>query len=43
LQGETIVALLSRSTTTKRESNPFDVGRFVIKSMVIIPQTSVGI
>jgi hypothetical protein len=31
-----------RSTTTNRESYHFDRGRSVMKSMVIIPQMSVG-
>src|SRR5882757_692696 len=43
VQGVTIVALLRRSTTTNSESYPWETGRSVMKSMVIIPHTSVGI
>ena len=42
LQGVTMTALLRQSTTTNRESYPLEVGRSVIKSMVITPQTLVG-
>src|ERR1700761_6753895 len=42
LQGVTMVALLRQSTTMNRESNPCDVGRSVMKSMGMTPQTSVG-
>jgi hypothetical protein len=43
LQGARIVALLSRLTTTNSELYPFDSGRSTMKSMVMIPQISVGI
>ena len=43
LHGANIMALLRQSTTTSSESYPFDVGRSVIKSMVIISHISVGI
>ena len=42
LHGANIVVLLRRSTTTSRESYPFDVGRSVIKSMVIISHIFMG-
>src|SRR5712691_10170879 len=42
VHGVTMVALLRRSTTTNSESYPWEMGRSVMKSMVIIPQTSVG-
>ena len=43
LHGANITALLRRSTTTSSASYPFDVGRSVMKSMVIISHMSVGI
>ena len=43
LHGANIVALLRWSTTTSSELYPFDVGRSVMKSMVIISHISVGI
>ena len=43
LHGANITALLRRSTTTSSESYPFDIGRSVMKSMVIISHMSVGI
>ena len=42
LHGANIVALLRQSTTTNSESYPFDTGRSVMKSMVIISHISVG-
>ena len=43
VQGVTITALVRQSMTTKRESYPLESGRSVMKSMVIIPHTIVGI
>ena len=42
LHGERMIALLKRSTVTKRESYPFDCGRSVMKSMVMVCQTFAG-
>ncbi len=42
LQGLIIVALLKWSTTTNSELYPWDMGRSMIKSMVIISQMSAG-
>jgi hypothetical protein len=42
VHGVLIMALLRWSTTTNSESYPLELGRSVIKSMVITPQTSVG-
>ena len=42
VHGAMMVALLSRSTTTYNESKPWEAGRSVIKSMVMIPQISSG-
>ena len=43
LQGDRIIALLGRSTTIRMLSYPFDVGRSVMKSMVIISYGPSGI
>ena len=41
-QGKKIAALLKQSTTTKRELNPWESRRSIMKSMVMTPQMSVG-
>ena len=38
LQGVMIIALLNLSTTMNSELNPWDVGKSVIKSIIIISQ-----
>jgi hypothetical protein len=43
VHGDMMVALLRQSTTTKSELYPWELGRSVMKSMVMIPHTSVGI
>ena len=42
-QGERIIALLFRSTTVRMLSYPLDVGRSVIKSIVMVSQSPCGI
>ena len=41
-QGDKITALLCRSTTVKIESYPFDTGRSVMKSIVMVSQMPSG-
>ena len=43
MHGVITAVLVNRSVTTWSESYPFDSGKFVIKSMVIVPKGRSGI